>query len=147
MSCETCTQRLDITLWGLWLHTVCKAGLSIGPGCPSFRPQPKGNNQPATSPNDITSPKHYSMSTPGSQAFAHIVQALAGTAGNKDARQPQQMARGRAHPTPPRPGQGGLQSLETPAPLTSRFLTRGLNPPLELEIKRREPDARGSWAV
>ena len=119
MSCETCTQRLDITLWGLWLQTVCKAGLSIGPGCPSFCPQTKGNNQPAASPTDITSPKHHSMSTPGSQAFAHIVQALAGTAGNEDATQPEQEAQGRATDAPPGGGasiSGAARPLDQPVP-------------------------------
>lgn len=117
MSCETCTQRLDITLWGLWLHTVCKAGLPMGPGCPSFHPQPKGNSQPATSPTYITSPKQHRMSSPGSQAFAHIVHALAGTAGSEDAPQPKQKAQGRAKDAPRGGGpsiSGAARSLDQP---------------------------------
>lgn len=50
MSCESCTQRLDITLWGLWLQTVCKSCLPMGPGCASFRPKTEGNSQPTSPP-------------------------------------------------------------------------------------------------
>ena len=35
MTCQTCTHRLDVTLWGLWLATGCRVGLVLRRGCPA----------------------------------------------------------------------------------------------------------------
>ncbi|MDI1348757.1 hypothetical protein [Aquabacterium sp.] len=133
MSCETCAQRLDVTLWGMWLQTVCKACQPMGPGCPSFRLKSENNSQPTTSPADTTHAKHHSMGTPGSQAFAHIVQALAGIDRGEEAPRPAQESQSPEAAT--LRGAGGLQSLGWPAPVTSLFLTRGKNPSFQPEIK------------
>lgn len=120
MSCETCTQRLDITLWGLWLHTVCKACQPMGPGCPAFSLKPQSNSQPTASPADTTSLKHHSMSTPGSQAFAHIVQALAGIDSREGASRPAEGSQSREAATPQAAGgasiSGTARLLDQPVP-------------------------------
>lgn len=118
MSCETCTQRLDITLWGMWLQTACKACQPMGPGCPSFSLKPQSNSQPTASPADSTSAQHHSMSTPGSQAFAHIVQALTGIDSSERASRPAEGSQSREAATPQGAGgasiSGAARSLDQP---------------------------------
>jgi hypothetical protein len=35
-TCESCAYRLDVTLWGLWLATGCRAGLVLRRGCMAY---------------------------------------------------------------------------------------------------------------
>lgn len=38
MNCEHCANRLDVTLWGVWLATGCRIALVLRTGCPSYQP-------------------------------------------------------------------------------------------------------------
>lgn len=37
-TCRTCINRLDVTLWGLWMATGCRAGLVLRCGCDMWTP-------------------------------------------------------------------------------------------------------------
>lgn len=38
MTCQTCIHRLDVTLWGLWMATGCRVGLTIRACCADHQP-------------------------------------------------------------------------------------------------------------
>jgi hypothetical protein len=40
MTCQTCIQRLDVTLWGCWLATGCRVGLVIRCQCDKHQSPP-----------------------------------------------------------------------------------------------------------
>ena len=37
MTCQTCTHRLDVTLWGCWVATGCRKGLFIRRQCETYQ--------------------------------------------------------------------------------------------------------------
>ncbi len=39
MTCQSCVNRLDVTLWGLWLATGCRMGLVIRANCQQHKGQ------------------------------------------------------------------------------------------------------------
>ena len=33
MTCQTCANRLDVTLWGCWLASTCRVGVPLCADC------------------------------------------------------------------------------------------------------------------
>lgn len=56
MTCQTCAYRLDVTLWGLWLLTVCRSGLVISGRCANHQPQECGTQSASSGRHSVTAP-------------------------------------------------------------------------------------------